>query len=487
MRLATLVALCAPLAILPLQAQTASAPPVVSSLRFVPGEMVERVASSLDRSQHYAVYLPSAYRTDRKWPVLLLLDPRGRALIPMGLARAAAERHGYMVLSSYNTLSDGSNQPNIDAMAAMLTDAQRHFSVDPGRLYLVGFSGTARIAWEFAYGMRGNIAGIIGFGAGVPPGFEFERPGQTGPLPFVYYGGCGDGDFNYEELLQLDQELDRWGVAHRLQFFEGPHSWPPARVMTDAIEWMELQAARKGLALKDSLWIDSLFTAGLERARTREDSGETYEAFLGYRALATDFAGLRDVSWAEGKAAGLEKSAPVRGVIRRQQEMIARNRIYLRKLGSFLADFRKAKSPPGVDRALKTLEIDRLKKRLADTSDRESALAAGRMLAQAAVFTSFYEPRDYLARQEPARALAMLAIAEAVRPRSSICYDRARALGMLQRQEEAVKALACWASQSRPDPDSLAADTDLAMLHGHPAFEALVARLKEGPILPAHP
>ena len=135
--------------------------------------------------------------------------------------------------------------------------------------------------------------------------------------------------------------------------------------------------------------------AGLERARTREDSGETYEAFLGYRALATDFAGLRDVSWAEGKAAGLEKSAPVRGVIRRQQEMVARNRIYLRKLGSFLADFRKAKSPPGVDRALKTLEIDRLKKRLADTSDRESALAAGRMLAQAAVFTSFYEPRDY--------------------------------------------------------------------------------------------
>ena len=52
---------------------------------------------------------------------------------------------------------------------------------------------------------------------------------------------------------------------------------------------------------------------------------------------------------------------------------------------------------------------------------------------------------------------------------------------------EAVKALACWASQARPDPDSLAADTDLAMLHGHPAFEALVARLKEGPILPAHP
>lgn len=248
--------------------------------------------------------------------------------------------------------------------------------------------------------------------------------------------------------------------------------------MTDAIEWMELQAARKGLAGKDSLWIDSLFTAEVERARTREASGEIYAAFLGYGAIATDFAGLRDVSWARGKAAELKKGAPVRGVIRRQEEMIAGNRAYLGKLSRFLADFRKAKVPPGVDRALKMLEIDQLKKRRAETGDPESALAAGRLLDQVAVFTASYEPRDYLGRQEPVKALAMLAIGEAVRPRSGICYDRARALGMLGRQEEAVKALECWVSQARPDPDSLAADTNLSLLHGHPSFTALVVRWK---------
>ena len=33
-----------------------------------------------DTAQHYAQLLPAGYRADRRWPVLFVLDPRGRAL-----------------------------------------------------------------------------------------------------------------------------------------------------------------------------------------------------------------------------------------------------------------------------------------------------------------------------------------------------------------------------------------------------------------------
>lgn len=487
-RITTLIAACASLIALPVQAQERGAPPVASSIHFVPGDLVERVASSLDRSQHYAVYLPSTYGTDRKWPVLLLLDPRGRALIPMGLARASAERYGYVVLSSYNTLSDGSNQPNIDALSAMLTDAERLLAVDPARYYLVGFSGTARVSWEFAYGLRGHVAGIIGFGAGVTPGFQFVQHGITGPVPFVYYGGSGTTDFNYEEMLALDSELDRRGMIHRLQYYDGPRSWPPRRVMTDAIEWMELQAMRQGLARKDGAWIDSLFGAELGRAKTLEAAGQSYAAFLRYRAMAADFRGVAEVASVAARAAALEQGSAVRDAVRRQEKVVAANHAYLRRLGRFLKEFRRAKSPPSLKHSLKVLQVAELEKRRADARDTLAALAAGRLLEQVLVFSSFYEPRGYLDRGEAERALAILAIAEAVRPGQGICYTRARALVLLHRRDEAVKALTCWIRDARPSPGQVATDSSFVMLHGHPAFEALVTRLAEqGPILPAHP
>ena len=78
--------------------------PSLSSLP--PGRIVTRLTSVSDLSEQYAVYLPSRYRTDRSWPVLVLLDPRGRALLPMERVREVAERLGYIVLSSWNSRSD---------------------------------------------------------------------------------------------------------------------------------------------------------------------------------------------------------------------------------------------------------------------------------------------------------------------------------------------------------------------------------------------
>src|SRR6476659_9679553 len=103
------------------------------------GAVTDTVRALDDTSQIYALYLPSAYDKSRRWPVLFLMDPRGRALVPMRLFRAAAERYGYIIMSSYQTQSDGPIEPNDKAVNAMLGDAQTRLSGDAHRFYFAGF------------------------------------------------------------------------------------------------------------------------------------------------------------------------------------------------------------------------------------------------------------------------------------------------------------------------------------------------------------
>jgi poly(3-hydroxybutyrate) depolymerase len=167
------------------------------------GLLMERVTSTTDTSQTYALYLPPGYTTDHRWPVLFVLDPRGRALLALRLFEAAASRLGWVVMSSYNTLSDGPAEPNVNAMDAMLTSAQARLSVDPSRFYLAGFSGTARAALRFAVTLRGHVAGVIAAGGAL--GFELGGPETVfaGDSTFAYFGAAGTRDFNYEEVLAI--------------------------------------------------------------------------------------------------------------------------------------------------------------------------------------------------------------------------------------------------------------------------------------------
>src|SRR5512138_2650435 len=71
--------------------------------RFPPGQLVELASSEANPRQQYAVYVPSSYRAESEWPLLIVMDPRGRAMIPLSRLREASERLGYIAISSYNS------------------------------------------------------------------------------------------------------------------------------------------------------------------------------------------------------------------------------------------------------------------------------------------------------------------------------------------------------------------------------------------------
>ena len=456
------------------EAAASAQAPDAAAVPLQPGQTVERIACGTDPSQTYALYLPTAYTTQKTWPVLIVMDPRGRAQVAMDLFRDPAEKLGWVVASSWDTMSDGDWEINEKALRAMLPDVQRRIALDPKRLYLAGFSGTARVAWSFGYRIRG-VAGLIGIGGALPFPFAELKDG-----PFAFFGATGTTDFNYEEMRTLDRALDKTNIPHRTTWFEGGHQWCPPDVCAEAMSWLELMAMKRGLKIADPAWLDAEFNARIARAKEKETAGAAYEAWALYEGIRTDFEGTpatANVKQAGERAAALGGSEQVKDAVKKAEHYGRAQATYERTLGDFLAAYKKG-APPPLSRSMSQLQIRPLMKRAAGTDDPADALAAQRLLELVFSSTAFYEPRDYMTAGDPARALAMLQVADVIKPKSpQVCWGIAKAQTRLGRIDEALDALECVIDSGAADPARIESEESLAPLRANPRYKTLLDRL----------
>ena len=383
---------------------------------FPRGRVVERVVVAGTPSQSYALYLPSAYTREKLWPVLYMLDARNAALVPLERFRAAAERFGWILVSSYNSRSDTRDDPNANAMMAMWNDAVKRFSIDGRRVYATGFSGGARAAVDVAYALPGRVAGVIGAGAGfansqVPPG----------KVPFAYFGTVGDRDMNYYEMRSLEEKLDGAKAPHRILYFDGGHQWMSPELAAEGVGWMELQAMKAGVRPKDPDLIAALHAEARGRAAALEASGKTVEASEAYSHLAEDFGGLADVSADEQKAAELGRRAEVRAGLREAHKRDARDEATLRSVNTRLRNALAQPDPPMPARLAADLGIPALRQQAA-SSDPQERLSAERILANLRAQTGFYLPEEMFFRRDTARGRALLLVRAEIDPDNPLVY-----------------------------------------------------------------
>jgi len=294
------------------------------------GQIVERVEALNDSSQSYALYLPSNYTPDRKWPVLYAFDPGARGRVPIERFKEAAEKYGWIVVGSNNS-RNGPWNVVVNAWNAMQTDAHQRFAIDDDRMYATGFSGGARVAISIAAGCK-CLAGVMANGAGFPVDVT-----PSPQMHFVFFGAVGVDDFNYPELKSLQEPLTKAGIIHRVQTFEGRHEWPPVSLATAAVEWMELHAIKAGKRRRDDDFINATWQHLLSDARTLEEAKKYYEADQLYLDLAQSFKGLREVAEIETKVNQLSDSREVKAAIREEQAQIKKQRELESRLNSLIA------------------------------------------------------------------------------------------------------------------------------------------------------
>ena len=353
------------------------------------GRVTEKIVCRESPGQSYALFLPSSYDAARPAPVLYMLDARGRALVAIERFREAAEEHGWILVSSYNTRSDTQDDPNTPAVQAMWKDTHERLTIDDRRVSLTGFSGGARASITLALHKPLGIAGVIGCGAGFA---DDTAPIKETPA-FAYFGIVGNRDFNYYEMRELDEKLARAGARYRIEVFDGEHDWPPAALAREALAWLEVEAMRSGTRPRDAAAIAALYAQDLARGRVLEAEGRAADAFVRYGWIARDFRGLTDTGQAEAKAVELGRSTQVRKALEDGRRRDERDRATLRDLSRKLSRAFAASELPPAGLVAGELKIPALRKKASGADSAEERLSAERILANLRVQTSFYAPR----------------------------------------------------------------------------------------------
>jgi tetratricopeptide (TPR) repeat protein len=306
-----LLMLCCGYAIAQQDARSMVKPEILQS-----GIVIPDLRCGEQSDQSYALYLPSNYTGEKNWPIVYAFDPDARGIVPVELMKDAAEHYGY-ILAGSNDARNGPWKPLVEAAQAVFHDTHSRLAIDDHRVYFAGLSGTARFAASLAQQCK-CAAGVLLSGAGFAP--------QSPPTPggdFSVFATVGIDDFNYGELVALDEKLTNLHYAHALRRFDGPHDWPPANVMDEAFAWFRLIAMRDGRESVDPAFIKEQVDQAEKRAQALDAAGDAYGSWEEYRQMADTFQGLSDVSAKfRQRAAELQTITAVRDGAKREKQAI---------------------------------------------------------------------------------------------------------------------------------------------------------------------
>ena len=440
---------------------------------FAPGTIVEKVVCQADPGQSYALYLPPGYPGDKKWPIIYALDAGARGALPLHHFKPAAEKYGYIVVGS-NNARNGPWEPIDRSVRAMWSDTRRRFSIDNNRVYTTGFSGGARMASIFKYIVKQQVTGIIACGAGLNTNL---KPGMV--KPGIYYGMVGLQDFNYREMMKLDKEFDTAGVVHRILVFDGDHRWPPPEYCLQALEWMEINAIKKGLRKKDESLAADLYKKALDRAKNLEQSKNIFYAVSAYEAGEQLFRGLADVEKFKNKALQLKNSKEYKQF---QKEETKRNKKDTECLRLFIRVTTELKNTilpdlPRLETVLRELKIRYLQKeanKKGKNADIYDAALAQRLLTDLRIKVT-QEGSGYLQKGDFHRASLFFEIAlRAGNEHPNLIYNLACVYSLAGNKKKALDYLRQAVKKGFNNRELIKKDTDLDLIRNEKEFKEII-------------
>lgn len=452
-----------------------STPPSTPARDLQPGVVLPKIICATPPDQSYALYLPSRYTREKRWPIVYAFDPGARGSMPVELMKDAAERYGYIVAGSNNS-RNGAWKPEADAAQAMFQDTHARLTIDNNRVYFAGFSGGARLASSLA--QRCNCAaGVLLNGAGFSPSWP-----PVADATFSVFAAVGMFDFNYPEVVHLDAKLGALRYSHALRRFDGPHQWAPANVMDEALAWFRLVSMKQGYEERDVDFVKVQASEAEKRAKNLELAGDPYGSWKEYRQAAEIFDGLGEAPAFRERAVAMEKVKAVRdGAKREQQDFEEQSR-----LSASISEGLAALRQDAPNRAETRSEVERQISDLRSRAEHEKNLQKLRVAkrALAGIFVEVMETgQDRLDAKDFSHARAYFELAAGADPDSVWALsqlalarawegDRKGAFEALRRTKEKTldpAAFSAW----------LADEPAFAKFRDAPEFLALVAPVQD--------
>jgi len=247
------------------------------------GEIIDSISVGTTSDESYALYLPRAYDPNELSSIIFIFDPAARGKIGIHPFIKAAEKYNYILICSNNS-RNGPNDKNTEITTRLLSKIISEFNINPKRIYTAGFSGGARFASRVAV-LSDQIQGVIACGAGISSNQVLFHSG----IKFSYAAIVGDQDMNLLEMYGIRDYITKFKVSNELFVYEMNHRWPSQEQILEAVDWLQLEALKKGLAKKDDEKIRDLYINSYTKARALESKMQLVSAQEEYQRIIKNF------------------------------------------------------------------------------------------------------------------------------------------------------------------------------------------------------
>ncbi|MEP2238245.1 MAG: alpha/beta hydrolase [Maribacter sp.] len=217
-------------------------------LRLLRGAITENLIVNDSVSETYSLYLPTDFEVNKPWPVVFVMDLDGKGKAAVSMLINAAEKEGYVLASSNNISDSLSIAENVLVANRMFNSVFNTIPTAKNRTYTAGFSSGAMFASILPTFVR-EIKGVISIGASVG-NVEILSVKQ----PFQFIGLVNRSDYNFTDMYNTRQILNKLKFPNELLVFDGDRNLPEKEVIAKAFRMLTLTSMAKGhLQRNDSL------------------------------------------------------------------------------------------------------------------------------------------------------------------------------------------------------------------------------------------
>jgi hypothetical protein len=217
-------------------------------LKLLRGAISENLVVNDTVVETFSLYLPSNFEVNKAWPVVFVMDLKGNGKAAVSMLMRAAEQEGYVLASSDNISDSLSISLNVRIATRMFNSVISTIPLAENRMYTAGFGSSAMFASILPTFVR-NINGVISIGASVG-NVEILNPKQ----PFQFVGLVNRKDYNFTEMLNSRELLNKLKFPNELIVFDGDRMLPEGGLIANAFRMLTLTSMAKGhLQRNDSL------------------------------------------------------------------------------------------------------------------------------------------------------------------------------------------------------------------------------------------
>ncbi|NKI33002.1 alpha/beta hydrolase [Croceivirga thetidis] len=226
------------------------------------GIVVDSINVKGTPEETFALFLPENFENKGTWPLLVVIDEKGRGKKSLSTFSEAGKDKGYIMAAS-NAVNDSlSITENVQRMGRLFASLSALFPLNNNRVYVGGFDAGGRLANLMPIFFK-NLNGVISCGANFS---NTELVDSKNPFHFI--GIVGLEDFDYINLRDNEAFFNKLKFDNNILLHEGGKVWPPKRQLSKALDYLKLRSMAKVYTEMDSIFIQGVLTESLNDVKT---------------------------------------------------------------------------------------------------------------------------------------------------------------------------------------------------------------------------